>query len=84
MHTLAQIVAGLALLAVFWFIAHSKGHAFGPWLNRFLATWFTCSAINMAIGMISAGYSFMEELPYFLIVSGVPGFVAWVMARSGA
>ncbi|WP_050479865.1 hypothetical protein [Herbaspirillum rhizosphaerae] len=38
----------------------------------FCALWFAAAVVNMAIGIYGAGYSFAEELPYFLLVFGVP------------
>jgi hypothetical protein len=33
----------------------------------------------MYVGVARAGYSFMEELPIFLLLFGVPGIVALVL-----
>ncbi len=42
----------------------------------FIAPWFVATAANMYIGVTRAGYSFMEELPIFLLLFGVPAIAA--------
>jgi hypothetical protein len=38
----------------------------------FVAAWFAVSAINMWAGVTTAGYTFQEELPIFLIIFLLP------------
>jgi hypothetical protein len=47
----------------------------------FVVLWFVATAANMYIGVTRAGYSFMEELPIFLLLFGVPAIAA-LMLRS--
>ena len=42
----------------------------------FVVLWFIAAAVNMWIGVAKAGYSFMEELPIFLVIFLVPAAVA--------
>ena len=42
----------------------------------FVALWFIAAAVNMWIGVARAGYSFMEELPIFLLIFLLPAAVA--------
>jgi len=42
----------------------------------FVALWFVATAINLYIGVSRAGYSFMDELPIFLLLFGVPAVAA--------
>jgi hypothetical protein len=42
----------------------------------FIILWFVAAAVNMWIGVSRAGYSFMEELPIFLVIFLVPAAVA--------
>jgi hypothetical protein len=42
----------------------------------FVALWFLATAGNLYVGVTRAGYSFMEELPIFLLLFGVPAAVA--------
>jgi hypothetical protein len=42
----------------------------------FVMAWFLATALNMYIGVSRAGYSFMEELPIFLLLFGVPAIAA--------
>ncbi len=45
----------------------------------FIALWFIATAVNLYIGVTRAGYSFMEELPIFLLLFGVPAVVALIL-----
>jgi len=45
----------------------------------FAAIWFVVAAANMWMGVSSAGYSFREELPIFLLIFLVPVAVAVVV-----
>jgi hypothetical protein len=42
----------------------------------FVVLWFIAAAVNMWVGVAKAGYSFMEELPIFLVIFLVPTAVA--------
>jgi hypothetical protein len=83
MHTLQVIAAGLALLALFVLRA-DKGQPRAKAALQFIPGWFIAAAINMAFGVISAGYSVADEAPMFLIVFGVPAAVAFVLHRRWA
>jgi hypothetical protein len=80
MHTVKIIAAGLLLLAVFL----GCGRFFGSGgaakaALYFIAVWLLIAAGNMAAGVISAGYSVLEELPIFLLVFAVPSGVALLL-----
>jgi hypothetical protein len=45
----------------------------------FIALWFIAAAVNMYVGVARAGYSFMEELPIFLLIFGAPAVVALLL-----
>ena len=45
----------------------------------FIGLWFIAAAVNMYIGVARAGYSFMEELPIFLLIFGAPAVVAAIL-----
>ena len=42
----------------------------------FIALSFVGAAFNMYVGVTRAGYSFMDELPIFLLIFAVPAAVA--------
>jgi hypothetical protein len=42
----------------------------------FVVLWFIAAAVNMWIGVARAGYSFMDELPIFLVIFLLPSAVA--------
>jgi hypothetical protein len=45
----------------------------------FIGLWFVAAAVNMYVGVTRAGYSFMEELPIFLLIFGAPAVVALLL-----
>jgi len=45
----------------------------------FIGLWFIAAAVNMYVGVARAGYSFMEELPIFLLIFGAPVIVAVIL-----
>jgi hypothetical protein len=45
----------------------------------FIGLWFLAAAVNMYVGVARAGYSFMEELPIFLLIFAVPSIVALLL-----
>ena len=84
MRTVIIIVGGLAIGALFLFAGRLLGR--GPetlalGAKLFIPLWFVAAAANMWIGVAKAGYSFMEELPIFLVIFAVPaaaaGFAWW-------
>ena len=67
MHTLMILGGGLLVLAVCLLL--------GYWRNAvslaalcFIPIWFVVAAVNMWVGVTKAGYSFMQEVPFFLLV----------------
>ncbi len=83
MHTLMLVVAGLVLLAVFLGAARVLARPFKGLLPIFFAVWLGATAVNMAIGVIHAGYSVAEEALVSLVIFGVPAAAAWFLARRG-
>ena len=45
----------------------------------FVGLWFIAAAVNMYLGVARAGYSFMEELPIFLLIFAVPAAIAMLL-----
>ena len=84
MRTAVIIGAGPIIGALFLFAGRILGRgaetvALGAKL--FIALWFIAAAANLWMGVAKAGYSFMEELPIFLVIFAVPaaaaGLVWW-------
>ena len=80
MHTIMVMGGGFVLLAVFLLAARFVGDgsavemaAAARW---FVPAWFIGAGINMAVGVVKAGYSVAEELPIFLLIFAVPAAVA--------
>jgi hypothetical protein len=78
MRTLIIIGIGFALLGLCLGAGWLAGGA--PKLKMaalvFVGLWFIAAAVNMYVGVARAGYSFMEELPIFLLIFAVPSIVA--------
>ena len=89
MHTIKVIGIGFALLGILLVLAPrlsvSAGRPIPFAVKLFLPLWFTGALINLWIGVISAGYTVMEEAPIFLVVFGVPAvaslLILWLTSR---
>lgn len=81
MRTLIIIGGGLVLLALFALGGRLLGGnpAMITALKIFIPLWAIAAGINMYIGVSQAGYGFMEELPIFLVIFGVPAIVAGLL-----
>ncbi len=83
MRTALILLAGFAL----WGLCLAAAKLAGGWTRPaittativFVAAWFVAAATNLWIGVMRAGYSFMEELPIFLVIFLVPAAVALVV-----
>jgi len=79
MRTLLFLLAGLLLWAATAYISKLAGiQSANRWLPAIIfgAIWFIVAAWNMWVGVTSAGYSFLVELPIFLLIFLVPLGVA--------
>ena len=80
MRTLIIIFGGFILWGVSLGVARLFGgrDAQSSWIPMavFATLWFVLAAANMWIGVLHAGYSFMEELPIFLLIYLLPVAVA--------
>lgn len=80
MHTLMVLGGGFVLLAACLFVARliGKGRpaALAAGAKVFIPLWFTTAAVNMAVGVLQAGYTVAEEAPMFVLVFGVPAAAA--------
>jgi hypothetical protein len=78
MRTAIILAIGFVTLAAFagagWLWGGAPRLKAAVWV--FVALWFIATAVNMYIGVTRAGYGFMEELPIFLLLFGVPAIVA--------
>lgn len=84
MHTLLMILGGLVLMAVIYGIAFLRGIALHRAFVLFAALWAVAAAINLWVGVAQAGYSVIEELPFFAVVFGIPCLIAWFISRRSA
>lgn len=84
MHTLKVILIGLALLGLCLLAGRLTGLTRGAARAAliFVLLWFIGSAINLYLGVKTAGYSISEELPVFLVVFAVPALIALIIWRA--
>lgn len=85
MHTIMVITGGLVLLAIFCGIGWMRGKRPGlvTAARAFIPIWFIAAIINLSIGVLTAGYTVMQELPILVPVFGLPALVAWGVLRWG-
>jgi len=79
MRSVIIVATGLVIGALFLFAGRILGR--GPetlalGAKLFIPLWFIAAAVNLWAGVAKAGYSFMEELPIFLVIWLVPAAVA--------
>jgi len=82
MHTLKVIAGAFILLAFLIGTARAfgvKGSFVAAVARWFIPLWFLGAAINMYVGISHAGYTFLEELPMFFVVFGVPSLAAGLL-----
>ena len=80
MRSVIIIAAGFVLLAISLFAWRLAGRTGDESMllgaKIFIPVWFVIAALNMWLGVARAGYSFMEELPIFLAIFGLPAAAA--------
>lgn len=81
MHTVMVISCGLILFAILALLARVIAPLRPHYFLVFVVLWFIGAAFNMWVGVTQAGYSFMFELPFFLVVFLVPVIIASVIKR---
>ena len=84
MRTLLFIVGGIVLWAVITGLSkliHNQSSS--SWIPTaiFAAIWFMITGWNVWVGMTQAGYTFIEELPIFLLTYLLPLAIAIVIKR---
>ncbi len=82
MHSIMVIGGGLVLLALFVLVG-KQGGILGAaraalW---FIPVWLVAAVVNLWMGVSRAGYTVAQELPFLLLVFGVPAAVAFVIWR---
>jgi hypothetical protein len=80
MRTVLFLVAGLLLMGAFLLLGKLFTGQYAESTRvatfTFVAVWFVVAALNMWLGVVSAGYSVSDELPIFLLIFGVPTALA--------
>ncbi|WP_043767192.1 hypothetical protein [Algiphilus aromaticivorans] len=82
MHTLIMVACGLGALVLFLLLSGAFGIARSRAVASFLALWMVVALINLWVGVRQAGYTVWQELPFLVVVFGVPAAAA-MFARRG-
>jgi hypothetical protein len=74
------IIGGLILLLATVFLGRTIGAAGAASValavKLFIPIWLAIALLNMWVGVSRAGYSVVQELPFLLLVFGVPALAA--------
>lgn len=80
MHTIQIIGGGIVALAMLVAVASLMGSDRRASMARaaliFIPLWLLAALANMYVGVVRAGYTVVQELPFFLLVFGVPAVTA--------
>jgi hypothetical protein len=80
MHTVKIIAAGFALLGALHFLARrlklGGSDPTGFAVKLFLPLWLVASLVNLWVGVSRAGYTVLQEMPFFSLVFGLPAAFA--------
>lgn len=83
MHTLKLIAAGFALLGALHFLARrlklGTGDPTGFAVKLFLPLWLVAALVNLWVGVNRAGYTLLQEMPFFSLVFGLPATFALLL-----
>lgn len=83
MHTLIIVLTGLVLLGLFAYSAHFIGRpAVSTAVKSFMVLWLVISLANLGMGVFRAGYTLLEELPFFALVFGIPAIAALLVRKT--
>lgn len=82
MHTVMVIAGGFVLLGLMLLAGRRFGRSIASAALAFVPVWLVASIINMVIGVESAGYTYAQELPIFLVVFGAPALAAIALRRA--
>lgn len=80
MHTVIMVGTGLVALMVFAVASTGLGKSAAVGARWFLMPWLIVSLINLYVGT-THGYSVIGELPFLVIVFGVPALAAVALMR---
>jgi hypothetical protein len=79
MHTLIVVAVGFGVLALCLLLGKLTGFGLAAAALLFLPLWLIGAAINMYLGVKTAGYSIADETPVLLIVFAIPAAAALVI-----
>jgi hypothetical protein len=74
------VAGGLVALAVCAAVSKVLRQSMTPGARIFIAVWLLVALGNLYLGT-THGHSAVQELPFFLIVFGVPALVAFALMR---
>jgi uncharacterized membrane protein YwaF len=80
MHSIMVIGGGLVLLALFVLVGKQGGlRSASKAALWFIPVWLLAAIANLWMGVSRAGYTVAQELPFLLLVFGVPAAMAAVI-----
>ena len=80
MHTVMVVGGGLVALALFVVVGTLLGYPATTGARFFMPAWLIAALVNLYLGT-THGYSVAGELPFFVIVFGVPAIAAYALMR---
>jgi hypothetical protein len=80
MHTVMVVAGGLAALAVFALVSVLLGRGSSTGARWFIPAWLVAALVNLYLGT-THGYTVLQEIPFFVIVFGVPALAAFAVMR---
>lgn len=81
MHTITVISGGLLLLGAFALASRLGKFSLSSAALWFIPVWLLASIYNLYIGVSTAGYTVLQELPILIPVFGIPAAVAFYVSR---
>jgi hypothetical protein len=80
MHILMVTVAGLVVLAAFYFGAGLVGKTGAAAAFAFIWVWLAAAIVNAIFGVVRAGIPVINEIGAFIPIFGIPAAIAWYLA----
>ncbi len=80
MHTVMVVGGGLAVLAIFVLVSVLLGRGPAAGARVFILPWLVAALFNLYLGT-THGYTVVQEIPFFLVVFGVPALAALAVTR---
>jgi hypothetical protein len=80
MHILTITIAGLVVLAAFYFGAGLIGKTGAAAAFAFIWVWLAAAIVNAIFGVVRARIPIINEIGAFIPIFGIPAAIAWYLA----